>query len=168
MYLKSVRVFVIALAAGVTVGLAGCGDKAATPIGKGCVLNSDCAPYVCSFSVCHEACKDNGDCATGQVCARGPAAAPAGDGSAVVENNTCIENRCNYDSACPAPLVCGRDLRCRNQCEDTRDCAVIGPNMSCVSSGIRGTKVCAPPKDLDNGATLHADEAYVPSAGDVP
>ena len=64
-------------------------------LAQGCTLNSDCdAPLVCTFGMCHTACRTTEDCPTGSRCVQG-------DGASVCQE----QKGCTYTSDCDTPPV---------------------------------------------------------------
>jgi hypothetical protein len=113
-HMRLVALVAVTLAVG-SAGAGGCGSDKETPKpGTMCTLNSECNnPLSCTFGKCHQACVDARDCPGGQRCIKAP------------NGNACLlaeEERCVMNSDCKDPLVCGRDLKCRNQCKEDRDC----------------------------------------------
>lgn len=99
----------------------------------GCVLSSQCAaPLVCREARCTNACSEDRDCPSGQACRE--------DGEGV---RGCVEDdavSCLLNSECASPLVCAVDLRCREECQTSRDCFdgdvcddLVDPNV-CVAA----------------------------------
>lgn len=113
-----------------SAGAGGCGSDKETPKpGTTCTLNSECNnPLSCTFGKCHQACVDARDCAGGGRCIK----APLGNACLLPEEEKCVNN-----SDCKDPLVCGRDLKCRNQCKEDRDCPTrtqrcVAPDNVCA------------------------------------
>lgn len=121
------------------LAIEGCTDRKVAP-GKACLVNTDCdSPLSCSFGKCHQTCREARDCDPGQDCV------PGADG------NVCLlipESECGLNSECPVGLFCAQDLRCRFQCEESRDCATS--TQQCVLPD----KVCAEPGDIGSNGML--------------
>lgn len=130
----SIRLFVPLLVAAVLMGC-GSDDKKTPPVGQTCVLNSECNnPLSCSFGKCHAPCQESRDCNLGQRCVKSETGV-----------NVCQlpeEQTCAFNSMCKTPLVCARDLQCRNQCMEDRDCS---KGQRCLKPDL----VCADMADLD-------------------
>jgi hypothetical protein len=122
--------------------LAGACSSAAPAPGKACTLNSDCNnPLACSFGRCHVQCVVTTDCPAGQRCLKG------------AMGNVCQlpeEQKCGLNSQCPAGLACAKDLACRNECLEDRDCG--SKTQKCVLPD----RVCAEPSELDGTGHLTA------------
>src|SRR5262245_21934331 len=114
-----------------------------TPVpGKMCLLNTDCDnPLSCTFGKCHEACRADGDCPMGEICVFGKV---QGADAALAPLRVCISDECGLNSMCPDGLVCGKDLRCRMECMEDRDCTRTRDR--CVPGGPNGELVCAEPE----------------------
>ena len=120
------------------------GPSAASRVGDGCTLNSDCdSGLVCVFARCHVECNGSQDCPT------------ASDG----ERLRCVvgdkpdhvcqledERDCAYHSECPGVQRCGPDGQCRDECRDDRDCVA---GQVCVAQGL-----CAEPAEVDGTGAL--------------
>jgi hypothetical protein len=117
----------------------GCTDRKVAP-GKDCLVNTDCdSPLSCSFGKCHVTCREARDCDPGQDCVRG------------TDGNVCLlvsESECGLNSDCVAGLYCAKDLKCRSQCEQAKDCATS--TQQCVLPD----KVCAEPRDVGGDGML--------------
>lgn len=118
----------------------------------GCSLNSDCATgLVCALGQCRPQCVKASDCPiSGSSC--------IDDGrNAVCETPTDKNKPCDSEYDCPVPLACASDYRCRNLCQSSADCNVLG---------ITG-RICAPDK---NNVDYCADPDEVSDAGviDLP
>jgi hypothetical protein len=124
-------------------------------------MNSDCQnPLSCTFGTCHSACKEARDCPDpNQLCVRSPA------------GNVCTlptEEKCGLNSQCPQGLYCAKDLKCRVQCQDDRDCTAITPTQTCVLPD----GVCAESYELSvngqltlpDGAPMEVVDAGAPAA----
>ena len=99
-----------------------------------CVVNSDCNdPLLCSFGLCHQACKESRDCPTGQHCLNLP------DGAVCQLDEDKVD--CTYSSECKAPLKCAVDSRCRVPCVGDGDC---------LASQVCTQFVCADTSELDS------------------
>lgn len=138
--MKTLRSWLVVVA----VTTLSCGSDSPVKPGTACVVNSDCNnPLSCSFGTCHSACQESRDCPTGQRCVSAGPVMGAGDaGTSTV--NVCqlaVEKTCVQNSDCKAPLVCARDLQCRNQCREDRDCAT--KSQKCIEN------VCADPDEFD-------------------
>ncbi len=126
------------------VGLAfghGCGGSDTPKPGATCVLNSECNnPLSCTYGRCHVICVDSRDCKDGGRCVKS------------MEGGTvCLlpeEDKCTLDSDCKIPLVCGRDLKCRNQCKEDRDCPTR--TQKCATPDNK----CAEPNELTEAGGL--------------
>jgi hypothetical protein len=128
--------------------VAACSSQAPAP-GKACTLNSDCnTPLTCSFGRCHVQCQVSTDCPAGQRCLKGA----MGDVCQLAE-----EQKCGLNSQCPAGLICAKDLACRNECMEDRDCS---KTQKCVLPD----RVCADPSELDGTGHLmsNADSGVSP------
>jgi hypothetical protein len=141
-------------AMGVLVGIAaGCSSegKKAPPVGSMCVLNSDCNnPLSCSFGRCHASCQESRDCPTGQRCVLGQ------DGVNVCQLPE--QQNCAYISDCQRPLTCARDLQCRSECKEDRDCP---REQRCVLPD----GVCADLAELDSmGKLMNTIDGSVPAS----
>jgi hypothetical protein len=125
--------------------MVGCDEEpaAASLIGEGCRLNSDCeGGLVCAYGRCHEECATSEDCDGGR-CVLGP--------QKVHLCQPATTATCAFNSDCLEPLICARDNQCRNQCAADRDCV---NGQQCVSA------TCAEPEDLDDtGALPLADDS---------
>ena len=89
--------------------------------GSVCLMNSDCdAPLACAAGRCHAQCAETRDCANSR-CVK------------VLLVPVCLlpqeSTRCSLHSDCVGGLVCARDLRCRNECIEDRDCV---RNQKCI------------------------------------
>lgn len=92
--------------------------------GAGCTFNSDCAaPLVCVASRCRAECQQARDCPYPLDCVK----LPEGLGACQVHEDEACRDGAND---CAAPLVC-RDGRCRQECEETNECAV---GMTCTTA----------------------------------
>jgi len=137
-WLKSVVLGSIGKLAGASLlaaslAVTACGDDPVKKgVATGCTLNSDCdGGLVCGFGLCHQQCKDSGDCPDQQTCVTTETA------------NVCQlaeESECHFNSQCDDPLVCAIDQQCRNQCKADKDCL---KGQQCADS------VCADPKDVN-------------------
>jgi hypothetical protein len=117
--------------------LLSCGGDS-PPIGKTCVMNSECAnPLSCTFGKCHAACAEARDCGKGELCVKSPT-------GAVCQQQA--EAKCAYKSECPKPLTCAIDRQCRTECLKTEDCPT--KTQKCIAPG-----VCAEPEELDPSST---------------
>lgn len=157
----------------------GCSNEKTEVPGRICVVDSDClSPLVCSYGLCHEACRQNGDCPSGQRCVW---ANEVGDGGPAVGTSRSVRvclleerSSCTYESMCRPDLVCGRDLQCRNECLGDRDCP--DPGDRCIAGGLNGEFICATDgviTDLTDGGpdAGPADAAFAAEVGvpvDVP
>jgi hypothetical protein len=106
---------------------AGCSSSTTGKAGlaTGCTVTSDCdAPLVCTFGLCHTACKTSVDCTGGARCVK--------SGSSGV-CQLAVESLCTYNSDC-TPLICAVDQKCREQCKT---------NLDCVPGQICAQKACA-------------------------
>jgi hypothetical protein len=128
-----------------------CGSSSKPPLGKSCVVNSDCNnPLSCTFGKCHEECAVSRDCPMGQRCVKGPA-----------DKNVCQlsdEKLCpavGGISTCTAPLACAIDLQCRNKCLVVADCT---GGQLCASG------YCAEPLETNSDGTLKVTDGGVPTA----
>jgi hypothetical protein len=134
----------------VLVAQVACSDKKAPVPGKTCLVNTDCDnPLSCTYGKCHEACREDVDCPTDQVCVFAAVTGAAADAALV---RVCILERCTFDSGCIPPLICGRDLKCRNQCMEAIDCP--GERQQCVVGGPMNELVCVEPAAVDDGGVL--------------
>jgi hypothetical protein len=118
----------------------GCSSKSTPPVGKTCLMNSECAnPLSCTFGRCHAACAEARDCPTGQLCVKSPT------------GNVCQqpeESTCQYRSQCAVPLICALDRKCRSQCLTDVDCPT--KTQKCIQPDKNlPDKICAEPEELD-------------------
>src|SRR4051794_29850534 len=103
--------------------LAGCGSDAKPKPGATCTINSECNnPLSCTAGKCHEQCQDSRDCQQpGARCVKDNVV-----GSATMGVHVCQlpeeMPRCSMNSDCKLGLVCAKDLMCRNECKEDRDC----------------------------------------------
>lgn len=144
-----------ALSSAVMVASCDDGPSAASRVGDGCTLNSDCeAGLICVFSRCHVECNDSGDC---------PLASDGERLRCVIGNkpeHICQledERDCAYHSECPGAQRCGPDGQCRDECRDDRDCVT---GQICVSQGL-----CAEPEEVDEGSLTPRIEEGDPVTG---
>lgn len=80
-----------------------------------CTLSSECeAPLVCRSQTCTNACENDRDCPSGELCEEDERG-----GKGCQDPTT---ESCRLNSDCPQPLVCAVDQRCREQCRTDRDC----------------------------------------------
>ena len=127
--------------------------------GAACVVNSDCnAPLSCTYGLCHEACRQNGDCPAGQRCvwSTGPTR----------RTRVCLlaaQASCALNSQCTPDLVCGRDLQCRNECNEDRDCA--DDEDRCLSAGRNGEMLCVDPAAIVDGQIIDRTGLQAADAG---
>jgi hypothetical protein len=141
--------------------LAGCGSDAKPKPGATCTINSECNnPLSCTAGKCHEQCQDSRDCQQpGARCVKDNVV-----GSATMGVHVCQlpeeMPRCSMNSDCKLGLVCAKDLMCRNECKEDRDCP--GKSQKCVEL------FCADPEDINpaTGNTLKpATDAGVVGTG---
>jgi hypothetical protein len=145
------RLFIASLLA---LALSACGSSATPPVGKTCLVNSDCNnPLSCTFGRCHEACRMSGDCPAGQTCVIGPVDMSTGKPANICQLPE--DKTCAYNSDCMKPLRCARDLKCRNECQTDVDCNL---GQTCAA----GDKVCADPPDLMAGMLKNTIDGSVP------
>jgi hypothetical protein len=122
-----------------------CGSSSKPPVGKTCVVNSDCNnPLSCTFGKCHEACAVTRDCPMGQRCVKGP----LGNVCQLGDEKLCPV--AGGVSTCTAPLVCAIDLQCRNNCTTVAECTA---GQACTGG------ICAEPTELNPDGTLHVGSA---------
>jgi hypothetical protein len=137
--MKSVVAWAIVLGGAL---VAACGGGSSPPLGKTCLMNSECAnPLSCTFGKCHAACAEARDCPTGQLCVKSPT------------GNVCQQSEesvCQYRSQCSMPLICAIDRKCRSQCLTDIDCPT--KTQKCVQPD----HVCAEPDELDPGLKIKA------------
>jgi hypothetical protein len=106
-----------------------------------CVLNSDCqSPLACAIGKCHEQCAKASDCSSGATCVNVSVVPGVTAGVCQLP----AEEGCVFASDCPDPLVCALDRRCRNQCNEDKDCGF--PGLRCADHA------CALPADVTVGA----------------
>lgn len=104
-----------------------------------CSLNSDCARGLnCALGVCRVQCVSSADCGTGGSCISTGAIAVC---QPAAEKNT----PCDRPSDCPSPLACASDYRCRNLCETSADCNVLGITGRVCAKDNSGVLYCADP-----------------------
>jgi hypothetical protein len=127
----------------------GCGGDDKPKPGMVCINNSDCHnPLSCTAGRCHDQCQETRDCPLGAHCVK----LDTGDRVCQLPD----EVKCSLNSQCkPPPLVCAKDLQCRNQCDEDRDC---NKNQHCIE------KVCADPGEYDP-ATMKLN---IPDGGGGP
>lgn len=107
-------------------------------LSAGCLVNSDCNdPLLCSFGLCHKACKESRDCPSQQHCLNLPT------GPVCQLDKDKVE--CVYSSECKEPLKCAVDSRCRVPCVAKDDCL---PTQVCTQH------VCADKDELDDTQKL--------------
>jgi hypothetical protein len=126
------------LGSSVALSLANCSsDKptSARGVAAGCVANSDCdKPLVCTFTICHRACKESRDCPNpSEHCLN----LPEGSVCQLPEDGL----TCTYSTDCKVPLKCAVDSKCRVACQGDGDC--LGTTQVCVSH------VCADKSEID-------------------
>ncbi|MFO0684410.1 MAG: hypothetical protein U0234_20320 [Sandaracinus sp.] len=117
--------------------------------GAGCSFHSDCAaPLVCVASRCRSQCQEARDCPYPLDCVK----LAEGLGACQVhEDDACREGA----NDCAAPLVC-RAGRCRQECEETNECAL---GMTCGTAAAACERppviagVCDPLSDQGCAAT---------------
>jgi hypothetical protein len=135
---------------GLTLGLcaASCGSSA-PKTGPGCSVNSDCqSPLACTYGRCHVQCTNAIDCPAGQICLRAPGGGTDG-GMAPGVCRLPEEQKCGLNSMCPTGLTCAKDLACRSECVEDRDCAT--KTQKCVQPD----HVCAEPTEIDSTGHLN-------------
>jgi hypothetical protein len=145
--------------------LAGCGGSSTPKPGATCVMNSDCNnPLSCTAGKCHVQCMESRDCMTpGAKCVKDTA------GNRICQLPEEIV-RCSMNSDCKLGLVCAKDLQCRNECKEDRDC---GKNQKCIELFCADTgefdpatmKLNPPAPVLDAGATGGAGGSTTGGAG---
>jgi len=124
---------------------------------------------VASGLVAAEACHVNSDCSSGLVCALGACRAMCSTAAdcdlAGQPGGVCIDNGdvpvceyagesntpCDKQSDCPAPLACASDYRCRNLCNTTADCNVLGITGRVCAKDAQGVYYCAQPSEVSQG-----------------
>lgn len=146
------------------VAAAACSSAKPPVPGKSCTINSDCdSPLSCTYNKCHEACREDGDCALNYTCVYSTLSGTDAGGP---RYKVCVYEPCVFDSICPKPLVCGRDLKCRNQCEADIDCP--GAKQKCVIGGPHDQKVCAEPEavEADGGVLMTLPGGGFPPVGE--
>lgn len=113
-------------------------------LGEGCLLNSDCETgLVCVFERCHIECNDSTDCPVDEEGER--LRCVIGEKPEHV-CQLADESKCAYHSECPGLQICGPDGRCRDQCQDDRDCV---SGQICADQG-----ACAEPGEVDEEGEL--------------
>ena len=129
----------------------GCSGVKKIEVGGTCILNSDCSQgLVCTWGICHVACRTSADCQPGQSCIA------ASDQSMVCQGPTF----CTYNSNCPTGLICAVDRQCRQQCQKDVDCT---SGQICTS-----TQTCAELNQVDSSKNLIGTDGGVSdAAGDV-
>jgi len=145
----------------VAMGLPSCStNKAAVGLAAGCSLNSDCqSPLVCVYSLCHEACQEQRDCPTGQLCV------PSPSGSDHVcqlpSEGSCADGgTCHAQETCSAQGQCGTSCTAANMattCVSGQEC---DPNGACVAA----TGDAGPGGDASAGDSPSGDS----TTGDAP
>jgi hypothetical protein len=123
----------------VALGLPSCStSKGAVGLASGCSLNSDCnSPLVCVFGLCHEACAQQRDCPTGQLCVIAPS---GGDHVCDLPG----EGSCADGGSCQANETCSTLGTCGSTCSasDMSNCVggqTCDPNGACISAPEGGT-----------------------------
>jgi hypothetical protein len=126
-----------------------CGGDSKPKPGMTCINNSDCHnPLSCTAGRCHDQCQETRDCPLGARCVF------LNNGDRICQLPD--EVKCSLNSQCkPEPLVCAKDLQCRNQCDEDRDC---NKNQKCIE------KVCADMGEFDP-ATMKLN---LPDGGGLP
>jgi len=124
---------------------------------EACHLNSECAAgLLCALGACRAMCSSAADCQTGGSCIdTGSVAAcqyPA-------EKNT----PCNEPSDCSPPLACASDYRCRNLCNSTADCNVLGITGRLCAKDAQGVYYCADNDEVSNGDLVAAPPPNAPT-----
>src|SRR4029078_9754974 len=147
-------IFVVAFSAGAFYG---CGGSSGTKSTPKCVLNSECTKIgpnlVCALGFCVSPCNESVDCGAGLLCVK----TDKGNACRAPEAAKCAQN-----SDCKDPLVCGRDLTCRQECVEDRDCpgGTKENGQKCTASG-----TCADPKVDKNYDPITNDFKASPSTG---
>jgi hypothetical protein len=115
----------------------GCTAPKKIDVGGTCILNSDCGgSLVCTWGICHVACRASSDCQKGESCIS------VSDQSMVCQKPTA----CTYNSQCPTGLTCAVDQQCRKQCLTDVDCSY---GQTCTT-----TSTCAELNQVDSNKDL--------------
>ena len=123
-----------------------------------------------------DACHQNSDCASGLLCALGAcrtmcaSAADCGSGGACVDNGYVAvcqslaekNEACDKQSDCPAPLACASDYRCRNLCNTTSDCNVLGITGRICAKDAQGVYYCGDTSEVVDGVLVASPPAGAP------
>lgn len=146
------KALAVSLVLATAPGLIGCGSSSAPTkkgVATGCTLNSDCdSNLVCSFGLCHTACKATKDCTAPATCVVGPNGDPSSAVCKLPNDTQTFE--CVRTSQCTSPLICGPDQQCRTPCATSSDCLI--PGQVCAVGG-----VCADPTEVDPGTNKLKD-----------
>jgi len=129
---------------------------------EACHLNSDCAPgLLCALGACRAMCMTAADCNTADQ--TGGTCVDNGDVAVcryADENNT----PCSKQADCPAPLACASDYRCRNLCDTSADCNVLGITGRVCAKDAQGVYYCAQPSEVSMGDLVVAPPPGAPTS----
>jgi hypothetical protein len=129
---------------------AGCTSPKKIDVGGTCILNSDCGgSLVCTWGICHVACRASSDCQKGESCIA------VSDQSMVCQKPTA----CTYNSQCPTGLTCAVDQQCRKQCLADVDCSY---GQTCTT-----TNTCAELNQVDSNKNLLVPDGGVGGTGGI-
>jgi hypothetical protein len=132
-------ILVTAPLAVVALGMPSCSSsKGAVGLASGCSLNSDCdSPLVCVFGLCHEACAQQRDCPSGQLCVLAPSGGDhvcdlPGEGSCA-DGGTCQANEtCSTLGTCGSACSASNASNCvtGQACDSNGACIAVGDGGS--------------------------------------
>jgi hypothetical protein len=147
--LRHLRILLLAMAVLIALAAPACSSKdvaSGLAAEEACHLNSDCARgLVCALGACRAMCTTAADCGSGGTCIDNANVAVC---QSAADKNT----PCNKQSDCPAPLACASDYRCRNLCNTTADCNVLGITGRVCAEDAQGVYYCADQDEASNGS----------------
>jgi hypothetical protein len=128
------------------LGLVSCGggssNSTARALSESCSLNSDCAKgLVCALGRCRVRCRSSADCSGGTCITDGT----GGVCQPLAEKNS----PCQRPRDCAQPLACAADYRCRNLCQTSADCNVLGVSGRVCATDSQGVRYCAETPEVD-------------------
>jgi hypothetical protein len=136
-------VFAALLVTGFGPGCSSADVASGRALSEACALTSDCAKgLICALGKCRVRCVSTADCPVGGACVT--------DGQNAV-CQTAEENATPCDRAvdCPSPLACASDYHCRNLCQTSADCNVLGATGRVCGTDGQGVRYCADPVQVD-------------------